>query len=71
MTKCVQLCLILNVYILRANQLNANIGLGIIEYLDKEMDYVPRTAANKQLSYLDSMLSKSNYYGKFKVFYRT
>ncbi|CAC5411232.1 ANPEP [Mytilus coruscus] len=54
----------------RANQLNADIGLGIVEYLDKEMDYVPRTAANKQLSYLDSMLSKSNYYGKFKSMMR-
>jgi hemerythrin-like domain-containing protein len=38
-----------------------------VEYLDKEMDYIPRYAANKQLKYLDKMLSKSKFYGKFKV----
>lgn len=50
----------------RANQLDVDIALNAVEYLDKEMDYIPRHAANKQLEYLDKMLSKSVYYGKFK-----
>ena len=55
------------IFFCRANQLDTDIALGTVEYLDKEMDYIPRYAANKQLKYLDKMLSKSKFYGKFKV----
>ena len=51
----------------RGNQLDTDIALGTVEYLNKEMDYITRYAANRQLDFLDNMLSQSIYYGKFKV----
>lgn len=43
------------------------IALQTIEYLGDEMDYVPWTAAEKQLSYVQKMLVRTSLYGKYKV----
>ena len=51
----------------RASQLSTNIALSTLEYLNKELEYVPWVAAQRQLSYLDSMLSKTDMYGQFEV----
>ena len=57
----------LSKYDFRAGQLSTDIALHTLEYLGKELEYVPWAAAQKQLSYLDSMLSKTDLYGQFEV----
>ncbi|XP_060551724.1 aminopeptidase N-like isoform X2 [Ruditapes philippinarum] len=52
----------------RAGQLSTDIALSVLEYLDKELDYVPWQAARKQLNYLDDMFRKTDLYGKFENF---
>ena len=54
-------------YDFRAGQLSTEIALHILEYLKKELEYVPWAAAQRQLSYIDGMLSKTELYGQFVV----
>lgn len=51
----------------RAGKLSTEIALHVLEYLDKETDYVPWVAAAQQLSYLDDMLRRTKLYGQFNV----
>jgi hypothetical protein len=39
----------------------------MMEYLDKEMDYVPWYAANRQLGNVGNMLKTTEFYGAYKV----
>ena len=43
------------------------IALQTVEYLHREMDYVPWAAAGDELSYVDTMLSRTALYGQFQV----
>ena len=43
------------------------IALQTVEYLHREMDYVPWAAAGDELRYVDTMLSRTALYGKFQV----
>ncbi|XP_056008322.1 putative aminopeptidase-2 isoform X2 [Ostrea edulis] len=52
----------------KAGELPMEIALQTIEYLGDEMDYVPWTAAEKQLSYVQKMLVRTSLYGKYKNF---
>ncbi|KAL4227197.1 hypothetical protein ACF0H5_015170 [Mactra antiquata] len=52
----------------RADKLSTEIALNVLEYLDKELDYVPWVAAIQQIGYIDSMLRKTDVYGQFKAF---
>lgn len=51
----------------RASQLSTKIALGTFEYLKDELDYIPWVAAQRQLDYLDRMLSRTELYGLFAV----
>lgn len=47
--------------------MSTDVALSVLEYLDKERDFVPWFAARTQLQYLDGMLMKTDLYGKFEV----
>ncbi|XP_062585470.1 uncharacterized protein LOC134247152 isoform X2 [Saccostrea cucullata] len=49
----------------RSNQLDMSVALETVDYLSKERDYIPRQAGEGQLSYIDTMLSLTKYYGDF------
>jgi len=51
----------------RAGETGIDVALQTVEYLDKETDFVPWSAAKRELKYLDLMLSKSEVYGDFQV----
>ena len=57
---------IVNIYF-RAGELDIDIALRTLEYLNTEEDYVPWVAAIRQLSYVDRMLKRTSLYGTFKV----
>nr|KAG5686655.1 hypothetical protein BaRGS_013442 [Batillaria attramentaria] len=48
--------------------LNQSIALSVVEYLDKEEDYVPWTAASAELGYVKTMLATTELLGAFKTF---
>ncbi|ESP00388.1 hypothetical protein LOTGIDRAFT_238559 [Lottia gigantea] len=51
-----------------AGHINMSIALQTVEYLGKEMEFVPRRAANRELENVQRMLSKSDIYGAWKEF---
>ncbi|XP_021377931.1 uncharacterized protein LOC110466016 isoform X1 [Mizuhopecten yessoensis] len=52
----------------RSDQLNIEIPLEALEYLNQEMEYVVWVTAKQQLKFLDTMLSKTDAYGQFQSF---
>lgn len=52
----------------RSGELNYTVALGLVDYLENEIEYVPWDTALSGLSYLDSMLSRSSVYGKWQTF---
>ncbi|KAK3108903.1 hypothetical protein FSP39_018341 [Pinctada imbricata] len=52
----------------RAGQVDMDVALQTTEYLDKEMSYVPWRAAERELGYLSTMISRTEIYGEFQKF---
>ncbi|KAL3885524.1 hypothetical protein ACJMK2_025576 [Sinanodonta woodiana] len=52
----------------KAQQLKMDIALQTVEYLDKELNYIPWKAAVVQLNYLDQILQRTDLYGDFIKF---
>ncbi|KAL8559955.1 hypothetical protein ACOMHN_041426 [Nucella lapillus] len=55
----------------RGDYLPMDIALQTVEYLHQELDYVPWKVASDQLSYVDTMLSRTSLYGHFQKFMRS
>ena len=55
-----------NIFV-RAGQLSTEMALNTMEYLSKELEYIPWVTAQRQISYLDYMLRKTDLYGQFQV----
>lgn len=53
----------------RAGALNYSMALEVTQYLTQELDYLPWKAAFNGFTHLNSMLSKTGGYDKFKVKY--
>ena len=51
----------------RAGHLDMGVALQTVEYLDKEIGYVPWRAAKRELGYVNDMLSRTELYGQFQV----
>ncbi|XP_048251328.1 uncharacterized protein LOC124113176 isoform X1 [Haliotis rufescens] len=54
----------------RSGLLKQDIALQTVEYLSRESDYYPWTAARGKLAYVDTMLQNTEMYGRFKTFMR-
>ncbi|XP_046380097.2 aminopeptidase N-like [Haliotis rufescens] len=52
----------------KAGMLPQDMALQTVEYLDRELEYVPWAAAIRQLGYVDTMLTKTGLYGAFGAF---
>ncbi|KAK3575959.1 hypothetical protein CHS0354_019277 [Potamilus streckersoni] len=50
----------------KASQLDLDTALGTLDYLDLEQDYIPWSAASKEMSFLDVRLVRTAIYGKFQ-----
>lgn len=51
----------------RSGDLQMDIALQTTDYLSKERDYMPWSAASSQLSFVSSMLARHPLYGSFAV----
>ncbi|KAK7096269.1 hypothetical protein V1264_005581 [Littorina saxatilis] len=52
----------------KGSYLPMEIALQTVEYLQNEMDYLPWDVATSELSYVDTMLSRTGLYGDFEKF---
>lgn len=51
----------------RSGHLSYNILFELLEYVAKETDYVPLYAVSRGLTYLDRLISGTEYYNSFQV----